>query len=213
MKKHDIIINECECGPYPRDTMGPAYTNMRQYLDSGGRVFSSHYHLNFFGSSSENGGKADMELQQAATWTLWGGSGGGTAPWLIDTSFPKGKAMDEWLTNLPTVPQGWGPTIKTTPKGQINTFAVGDIGPAKPNSSQRWSYPTAGNSIAYLSFNLPTNVQPDKRCGRAVGTDMHVGNGSLTSMTEQEAALEFMFFDLASCVIDDQTPPAAPPPK
>lgn len=54
---------------------------------------------------------------------------------------------------------------------------------------------------------------PAARCGRAVATDIHVGNGSLTSMTEQEAALEFMFFDLASCVIDDAEPPKPPAPK
>ena len=29
-------------------------------------------------------------------------------------------------------------------------------------------------------------------------------------MIEQEAALEFMFFDLASCVIDDSQPPVPP---
>jgi hypothetical protein len=66
---------------------------------------------------------------------------------------------------------------------------------------------------AYISFNTPTNVPPDKRCGRAIANDIHVGNGFLTTMTEQEAALEFMFFDLAACVIADDTIPVPPTPN
>ncbi|MBX3188120.1 MAG: carboxypeptidase regulatory-like domain-containing protein [Labilithrix sp.] len=212
MMKYDIIINECECSPYARDTKGPAYDNMRDYLNAGGRVFNSHYHLNFFGASSENGGKAHAELKSAATWSLWGGSSAGTAPYHIDTSFPKGEAMDEWLMNLATSSK-WGPSIKTTPKGQIATSNVGDIGGTVAGVSQRWIYPSGSGSPVYVSINTPTTKPPAERCGRAVATDIHVGNGSLTTMSEQEAALEFMFFDLASCVIDDAVPPKAPGPK
>lgn len=216
MLKYDIIINECECTPYARDTMGPAYANIKTYLDAGGRVFNSHYHLNFFGSSSENGGKADPELQSAATWTLWSGtSGASTGPFLIDTSFPKGKAMDDWLTNLATASKWSTPTapLKKTPKGQIQTTNTGDIGGTKPGISQRWIYPSSGAGAVYVSINTPISKPAADRCGRAVGTGLHVGNGSTTTMSEQEAALEFMFFDLASCVIDDAEPPKPPPPK
>jgi hypothetical protein len=212
MFKYDIIINECECAPYKRDTQGPAFTNARQFLDSGGRMFNTHYHLNFYGNDPQNNTQADPELVNAATWTLWGKSGSGSAPYLIDTSFPKGKAMDDWLENLKTA-SAWGPSIKTTPKGQIQTFNVGDIGGTKMGISQRWIYPSSGNSVSYISINTPTSFMPDKRCGRAVGSDIHVGNGSLSSMTEQEAALEFMFFDLAACVIDDNTVPVPPTPN
>ena len=119
--------------------------------------------------------------------------------------------MSDWMENL-KVASAW-PNIKTTPAGQIQTYDVGDIGAMKMGISQRWIYPTGGNNVAYISFNTPTSFMPDKRCGRAVGSDIHVGNGSLTNMSEQEAALEFMFFDLAACVIDDQTVPAPPNPN
>jgi hypothetical protein len=211
MMKYDIIINECECTPYARDTKGPAYENMRLYLDGGGRVFNSHYHLNFFGSSTENGGKAAEELKSAADWSLWGGAGGGGSPYLIDTSFPKGKAMSDWLENLKGNSK-WG-AIKKTPAGQIETSNVGDIRGAIAGLSQRWIYPSGGTGAVYVSINTPTSKPAADRCGRAVATDIHVGNGSLTTMSEQEAALEFMFFDLASCVIDDKDPPTVPGPK
>ncbi len=211
MMKYDIIINECECTPFPRDTAGPAYENMRAYLDAGGRVFNSHYHLNFFGGSQENGNKADSSLQSAAQWSLWGKSQG-PGPYLIDTTFPKGKAMDDWLTNLTTASK-WGKGIKASPKGQLATTNAGDIGGTVPGISQRWIYPQSGNGAVYISINTPTAKPAADRCGRAVATDLHVGSASPTSMTESEAALEFMFFDLASCVIDDQQAPKAPVPK
>ncbi|CAN5692055.1 hypothetical protein BH09MYX1_BH09MYX1_61730 [soil metagenome] len=215
MMKYDIILNECECSPYLRSTQGPGYANMSQYLNAGGRVFVTHYHLNFFGADPSNpSGTPDPTLSSAATWTLWGGSSG-SAPYLIDTTFPKGKAMDDWLHNLKTA-SGWGGSLPiTSPKGQIVVaYNDGDIGAAKPGISQRWVYTgSGGSSVVYLSINTPTSAPADQRCGRAVASDMHVGNGSLTSMTEQEAALEFMFFDLASCVIDAGKVPVPPVPN
>ena len=39
------------------------------------------------------------------------------------------------------------------------------------------------------------------------------GNPLTTAMTQQETALEFLFFDLSSCVGDDSKPPPPPPPN
>lgn len=210
MMKYDLIINSCECTPRPRDTHGPAYENVRLYLNAGGRFFASHYHLNFFGSSPEAPNKAAPEFQVSAVWALWGAAPPSQAPFMIDTSFPKGKALDEWLTHLPSV-SNWGPTIKLTPNGQIKVTNSRDIVAAVQDVSQRWIYPSGGDGAVYLSINTPTTAPPAARCGRAVLTDLHVGNGLFTNMSEQEAALEFMFFDLASCVIDDKQPPVPPP--
>jgi hypothetical protein len=206
MMQYDIIINECECSPYPRDTAGNGYANMAAYLNAGGRAFNSHYHINFFGEQR----KADPGLQSTATWSLWGSCN--TPPQLIDMTFPKGQAMADWLQNLPAS-SGWGPSIKTSPHGQLQTSCmVRDIVSTKPGLSQRWIYESNGQSVGYISINAPVNLPPDDRCGRAVLTDLHVGSGA-GNMTEQEAALEFMLFDLSSCVQDDQKPPAPPPPK
>jgi hypothetical protein len=208
MMQYDIIINECECSPYPRDSAGPGYANMAAYLNAGGRAFNSHYHINFFGES----GKADPDLVNAASWNLWGSCG--TNPYLIDTTFPKGKAMSDWLENLKTA-SGWGSGIKTSPAGQLIPTAsciVRDITATKAGLSQRWIYEQSGSSVGYASINTPVTQKPDDRCGRAVLTDLHVGSGS-GNMIEQEAALEFMLFDLSSCVQDDAKPPQPPPPK
>ena len=199
-----MIISECECSPYARDTVGPAYDNMAAYLDAGGRVFSSHYMMNFFGGE---GGKSSPELLGVADWSFWGGSTTAT-PNTMDTTFPKGKALADWMQNLPKA-SGWGPSIKTSAYGQLTATMNGDIKASKAGLSQAWVL--SGSSVGYMAANFPVAAKPSDRCGRAALTDLHVGNGSAGAMIEQEAAVEFLLFDLASCVQDDATTPAPPP--
>jgi hypothetical protein len=80
----------------------------------------------------------------------------------------------------------------------------------------------------YFSFNTPTTAgqTPDGPgyCGRVVYSDLHVGAASRDDvnmpvpascangdLSPQEKALEFMLFDLSSCVIPDDKPPLPPP--
>jgi hypothetical protein len=81
----------------------------------------------------------------------------------------------------------------------------------------------------YLSFDTPVNAPPTDAgtpnyCGRAVFSDLHVSGDPTTSdsppppdgcdsgdLSSQEKALEFMLFDLSSCVVPDTIPPGNPP--
>ena len=90
-----------------------------------------------------------------------------------------------------------------------------------------------------MTFNTPVEAAADAQCGRVVHTDIHVkaapaapgeskdksdpGTGGTpfptgcTSVTlsAQEKALEFLFFDLSACVqpdTDRPVPPPVPPP-
>jgi hypothetical protein len=82
----------------------------------------------------------------------------------------------------------------------------------------------AGQTM-YFSFDTPVNAMASADggapayCGRAVFSDLHVGAGqdvgnvppparcANTDLSPQEKALEFMIFDLSSCVIPDTTAP------
>ncbi|MFI5302671.1 MAG: hypothetical protein ACHREM_31670, partial [Polyangiales bacterium] len=81
----------------------------------------------------------------------------------------------------------------------------------------------------YFSFNTPTNAAigdagVPNYCGRVVFSDLHVGAASnddpskpipaecaTGTLSPQEAALEFMLFDLSSCVVPDNVTPVPPP--
>jgi hypothetical protein len=75
-----------------------------------------------------------------------------------------------------------------------------------------------------LSFNTPVGLAADKQCGRGVFSGVHVFAPTSSDQFPAECqnsdpayainqkALEFLFFDLSSCVQDDQQPPPRPPP-
>lgn len=219
LKKYDIVINACECSEFPRNsnhaTGTPAYPAMHEYLEAGGRFFGSHFHYNWFSS-----GPADF--QGAAQWTPHGTCN--SPPNTIDTSFPKGMAFSDWLVNVGATPTPGTITLSCAPL---------DVGGTTPGISQSW-ITSGGGKPSYLSFNTPTDAGVDdagasNACGRAVFADLHVSTpgGSVsdtaglvfptgcktTTLSPQEQALEFMFFDLASCVQNDSAPPKPPPPK
>jgi hypothetical protein len=92
------------------------------------------------------------------------------------------------------------------------------------------------NQTMYFSFDTPVNLSPPTMgpnpsgaayCGRAVFSDLHVAGDPSTNdsspppdgcanvdLSSQEKALEFMLFDLSSCVIPDtiQPPTTVPNP-
>ena len=92
--------------------------------------------------------------------------------------------------------------------------------------AQQWIYTTSPATTQYMTFNTPIEAAAANQCGRVTFTDVHVATGdsshpdipfpmgcaATTTMTPQELALEFMFFDLSSCVsVQTGTPSAAYP--
>jgi hypothetical protein len=216
--QYDIVFNACEGGLIDRDSTGQAYTAMHQYLESGGRLFATHYYYNWFAPPT---GPADF--QKVVKWTVPSLSASPPfASFFIDTAFPKGKAFADWL-------QGQG---VTSTYGQITLSDTRhDMSLATP-ASTRWIYNAdAANygvyATVYMSFNTPLGMPPAMQCGRAVFSDVHL-SGTSNDQTfpaecaaadpdmshhTNEQALEFLFFDLSSCVQDNTKPPPTPPPS
>src|SRR5262249_46459543 len=119
-----------------------------------------------------------------------------------------------------------------TTAGQLTIHQARDnVSAVNPMMATAWitlQNPNANvtpDTVEFLSYNAPLNVPDDQVCGRAVFNDLHVSatTGANPGMpfpaicqpgdlSDQEKALEFMLFDLSSCVRNDDVPPEPPPP-
>jgi hypothetical protein len=231
LKRYDIVLMSCEGDWNLFDKTMAAKQNLVSYANGGGRVFASHWH----GAWIQFG---VPPWDSVAKWVPGVGNGNFlqmdqhdppdpfTAA--IDSSFPKGQAFADWLVNVQA----------STRKGELalqqpkHTVVSVD-----PRMGQRWIYsdaipPDNGNTypsgVQYLTFNTPVSAEVGKECGRTVFTDIHVsgrtqgtvvvdspgppfpGGCKTTDLTAQEKALEFMLFDLSSCIQPDADPPMPP---
>jgi hypothetical protein len=183
----------------------PNTQNVIDYTSAGGRLFLTHYSYTwlfdvapFMGTATW---AADSQHPTVNDVALTG---------IIDQSFPKGMAFAQWLQNV----------MATAPMpGQIQINVPRHDLDAVVPPSRRWIYTDAPGTVQHFTFNTPVGVDEDKQCGRVLFSDFHVNSimgGDLavfptecqdTPMTPQEKVLEFMLFDLSSCVQPDSKPP------
>ncbi len=195
MGQYDIAMLSCECGE-SNDTKGDLQS-MRNFANAGGRVFATHFHYTWM---KNNPAWASSILDFSS-------SGSGTSPFDVNTSFPKGQALADWLVEV-----GASPTPgKIALTGVTNSQA----GLASGSPAQQWV--GAGRNGKYYSFNTPVGIPVADQCGRFVFSDLHSAGdggdpfpGSCSSLNAGQTALEYMFFDLSSCVQDETKPPEPP---
>jgi hypothetical protein len=144
------------------------------------------------------------------------------------TGFPKGEALDQWLGNVGALgASGVGSTEVSIFQPRYNAQVTSANKPSQPwITFNDTSMSPAKLWTMYFSFNTPINPPAGmnetmpKYCGRAVYSDLHVaGDPSTTDtmsppggcadgpLSPQEKVLEFMLFDLSSCVLSDTVPP------
>ncbi len=207
LKKYDIVMLPCEGTPMARP--GPD-TSLLNYTNAGGRVFATHYGYSWLHLGNK-------PFEATGNWSPEKASGGaGTQSFTVETSFPKGAAFADWLQNVNA----------STTRGTLNVAEWRhDLDSERSPPSQRWVHGTTpgGASVQHMTFNTPLAVPDDQKCGRVVYSDFHVSANAKTTapafpascktgdLSAQEKALEFMFFDLASCIQNDKEPPKPPP--
>ncbi|HEY6877558.1 MAG TPA: carboxypeptidase regulatory-like domain-containing protein [Polyangiales bacterium] len=223
LSKYDILLLSCEGD----ETQKMNQQALHDYTSAGGRVFASHYHYTWFNTppfSNEN----------LATWKP-GGNDIGNIDADIVTKLPdgmpfaKGEALRAWLSNIGALADG---------KLHIEQARHNADVSAANTPSQAWIVAGQDSSLKaedrgatqFFSFNTPTDAPQQSAdlnamyCGRVVYSDLHVGAASgdnkgspvpsgcaNRALSPQEAALEFMLFDLSSCITPDKIPPAPPP--
>jgi len=204
MKNYDLMMFSCECSPQADQKPQAYMDNLKQYADLGGRVFLSHYHSVWVEGEEGVPTHAPAVWPEVATCDIDNyDSGMG----IIDQqNNPKGNAFATWMTNV----QG-----SATPGTIVINESRQSCSAVDPARAERWVFmPLSGTDYPQnFQFTTPNEVNKDDRCGKVVFSDMHVASGSTSSSSEgfpggcsagtlsaQEKALAFMFFDVASCV-------------
>jgi hypothetical protein len=204
LMKYDIVLLACEGGQNTSQKPQAARQAMFDYASKGGRIFASHWH-NYWLEAGPDPFPSTAEFNHQADL--------GDVTALIDTSFPKGQALSEWLVNVGASQKAGEIPIKDA---QHTVDAVNDT------VSKRWIYGNSPDSVQYFTFNTPIGVEEENQCGRVVFSDIHVSSGDTVNqafpggcktqdLSPQEKALLFMLFDLSACVQTDDAPPVPPP--
>jgi hypothetical protein len=193
LKNYDIVAFPCESSP---QTMA-GRQNVVDYTNSGGRAYITDLSVDILS-------QGPPPWPSVASWT---DDSIGNTTGTIDQTFPKGKALADWL-------QAAG---ATTTKGSIPLEDVYYRFTA--TTQQRWLYDPSNPLI--FSFNTPLGADAGDQCGRAIYASFHVATPQggtfpdsceTTPLTPQEKVLEFLLFDLAACVQTDGSVPQPPPP-
>jgi hypothetical protein len=230
MDSYDVILFPCQggAGSYTAPNWPNTLSNLITYTNDGGRMFATHYHYDLLDGNSTFSGTANWALNTNA----WGNYYSDTKfTSNINQSFATGVTLADWLNQAVV----YGGTLGQIPVGVIRNDFTGVNAPAQlwlstaNDTAQTWTengntYAGPGANVPiHYTFDTPFNASPT--CGRVVYSDFHVesqvnGNsytgvtfpnecpgGATGAMTPQEKLLEFMLFNLTSCV----SPPTCTP--
>jgi hypothetical protein len=243
MTPFDVVLLSCEGSPtsYLNQASQQVlfdYTNM-----GGRVFASHYHFAWFIdGSSGASPFTVNPPLAAWANTTNSAIVGDGTKPYnanIVTTltngmPFPEGVSLKKWLQNNGALMNGQLPLYYSRNNASVTMANT---------HSQAWvtldpSTP-APNATQYFSFDTPIGLASAEQCGRVVYSDLHVSGGPNAQdepgiapdypnfssggivpdgcdqhdLTPQEKALEFMIFDLSSCLTPPGQPPKPPTPQ
>jgi hypothetical protein len=204
LNAYDMVILACNGTPAvpPNDVSMSTEDMLKAYTTAGGRVFATHFSYAWLYNYSPFSGTATWQVAQPDPGNVTG---------LVDFTNPKGQAFAQWSMVVGA----------STAYGQVGpiTQVRRDFDAVNAMEAQQWLYwNNAGTPVPlHYTFNTAVGVPAAQQCGRILFSDFHVAQGSggtfpqectTTTLDAQEHLLEFMLFDLASCI----TPLVPPPP-
>ena len=218
---YDVVIFSCEGHKCDSIQTAENAAKLVEFENKGGRVFLDHDHYNWPKNS-------DAPIESVANWDHGGDIADSPLTTQINVTFPKGEAFAQWLY-LEEV----GASHKL---GELDIYAAkSSVSELSSKRAQKWIYrdedPTGP---FYFTIGTPVAESDDdpipEACGRVVFTDLHVSKSdggevkdfsdeetpfpegcTSTELSPQEKALEFMLFDLSSCVQQEASTPTTPP--
>ena len=177
-------------------------SNLIAYANAGGRIFATHFSYVWLFN--------DAPFSSTAAWHVERHPSPADQIGYLDTSFPKGLELAQWLKYIGASAMLGQIAINTLRADLDSVFAP----------SQQWmsiADPNLGTVPMHYTFNTPVGAAASQQCGRVLFDDFHVENVTPAQtnfqtfpaecpggpMTAQEKLLEFMIFDLGSCVTPD----------
>jgi hypothetical protein len=211
LARYDMVLLPCGSTPeWLNGASSPVAGNaarsaLASYADSGGRVFTTDLSYTWI---TEEG----SPYAETASWVDSPDVDEPQAelPGFVDTTFPKGQALAEWLNGIGATSTLGEITLHETFRRSLDVNAP----------TQRWLYSQEPESLQSFTFNTPVGAAAEQQCGRFAYSSFHIagafGGGEFPEecndepLTPQERVLEFMLFDLASCVQIDTGKPKPP---
>jgi len=198
---YDLVMFPCQGGPYPQSNA--ALSNILNFANAGGRIFSTHYSYVWLDQNAPYNSQFPPVANWTPTFTYLSPDPGVAT---INTDFTDGATMSQWLQNAGATYNGQAGQI------QISTLRH-DIDSIIP-PTQSWltlNNTAVGNPIMQFTFNTPVGAPAANQCGRVLFNEYHVrnldGQGMIypaecpaIPMSGQEEMLEYALFDLSAFV-------------
>jgi hypothetical protein len=224
---YDMALFSCECNENEQTKPAAGKQALHDWLNEGGKVFASHYQYTWFANNPQ------ADFKGVANWLTSGPANPTNFTLDISNSFTKGVSMGQWMGVVGAqASAGPPPTISAS----VVASTVSTVNSTPPQATVRWIYDPSDSDVKYLSFGTPIggvsgaaidggSSETKQYCGKAVFTDLHTSASLLSTVTDvpggcggnvgklsaQQKALEFLFFDLSACVVNDLVPPPPPP--
>jgi hypothetical protein len=219
LARYDLIIADCVGSEV---LQSPArLTAVRSYLDSGGRLYASHFSYVWLFQNPPFSGAANWQVRNNTVSRVDPPDQSAT----LDTSFPKGVTFSDWMALVGGSPPGSPGQVDVQ---NLRWDTAGVVPPTQQWISASPHVPPLPSDSPYplqFTFNTPMGSPPAQQCGRVLFSDFHVATGGAGTglfpascgapapMSPQEKVLEFMILDLTSCIQPDVPPPPSCTPR
>jgi hypothetical protein len=188
--------------------------NLVTYANAGGHFFATHFSYSWlfqntpFNTVAKWNADADYKKGNTPPSSM-------TANVNLPPTNPKGTVFSNWLQLVGAMPNPQNIAL-TYPRHDVDTVVA-------PTVDWIDGHDNVTNSFQTLHLTFDTPVGQTNQCGHVIYSDFHVTNAADdptttfpdecdgNPLTAQEKVLEYMIWDLASCVPGPPTPPSCTP--
>ena len=197
---YDMVMFPCQGMDYVQTSS--ALSNVMDYADSGGRVFTTHYSFVWLDPDAP----FNSPFPPVANWHPdedFPAPDPGIAT--VNTGFDDAATMAQWLKNAGATES------ESSDQIQVSTLRHDMDGVIAP--TQAWLNLNDAfdhNPVMQMTFNAPVGAAADKQCGRVLFNEYHVIDQNILPaafptacptgkpMSAQEEMLEYALFDLST---------------